>query len=65
MSSSFLFSPANRAEKTPGCPSRESTQSPESSAIAGKFVSLDANLALTKAFSMNVLKGSAQDLIPN
>ena len=64
LSSSFLFPPANRAEKTPGCPLRESTQSPESSAIAGKFVCLDANLALTKAFSINVLKGSSQDSTP-
>ena len=69
LSSSFLFSPANRAEKTPGWPSRESTQMPESSAIAGRFVCLDANLALIKAFSIllsnkeNSARYGRQDII--
>jgi hypothetical protein len=45
---------AQRAEKMPGAPPRTSTQSPESSATAGRPVARARECALSSAFSAKV-----------
>ena len=63
-----LFSPpassAYRADRTPGAPPSASTLKPESSASAGKPLSLAACRALASAFSAKVSNGSSASGMP-
>jgi hypothetical protein len=60
-----LSSPAQRAEWMPGSPPSASTTRPESSAKAGRSVALAAAIALSAAFSANVLPVSFGSLRPS
>src|SRR5690606_27735347 len=65
LSLSVASSPAKRAERTPGRPSRASTARPLSSASAGRPVAFAAWRALIMAFSTKVTAGSSASDTPS
>jgi hypothetical protein len=60
-----LDSPAQRAEKMPGAPSRASTTRPESSAKAGSCATLAAAIALIAALALKVSPVSSGSARPS